>query len=171
MLLKWSISYYWTYAFEVINLKSIKSVLTPNGNLKSVGARLCGACTMVLQSASWKRDCMVKPEVIWLVTHGPKRKRVFPWETYGEKQHRVSIWATTKTGHFVNCYWPVTKRHLSLAWFELDDRNPWTRTVQTHCQIFSHFYSFSNMEARSICYRPCRTVVFTYGLTSSSPVG
>jgi hypothetical protein len=34
---------------------------------------------------------MVKPEVICLVTHGPKRKRVFSWETYGEKQHRVSI--------------------------------------------------------------------------------
>lgn len=150
MLLKWSIIYYWNYAFQVINK------ICSHTKWKSE----ISWCSGLVQNASWRRERMVKPEVICLVTHGPKRKRVFSWETYGEKQHRVSIWATTKTGHFVNCYWPVTKRHLSLAWFELDDRNPWTRTVQTHCQILSHFYSFSNMEARSICYRPCRTDLF-----------
>ena len=148
MLLEWSIS--------------SQFILTPNENLKSVGARLCGACTMVLQNASWTRDCIVKPEVMCLVIHGPKRKRVFPCgtETYGGKQHRVSIWATTKTGHFVNSFWPVTKGHLclsvelghlclsvELAGFELDDSNPWTRTIWKQ-DVF----------------------IFTYRITSSCPV-
>ena len=148
MLLEWSIS--------------SQFILTPNENLKSVGARLCGACTMVLQNAFWRSDCMVKPEAMCLVIHGPKRKRVFPCgtETYGGKQHRVSIWATTQIGHFVNSFWPVTKGHLCLsvvwAWWKQPMNS--NNLVNSYL-IFIHFQIWKQ-----------DVFIFIYRITSSCPV-